>query len=145
MLHDIGNLIFRQRRCMLIYWYRNDLTKSVIRFIDIWKCQIKVHVIPPYRSGNNETGLFAYDIYLTQKFKKDTWRQSIEIGLYRGRVLWIFFYTNKHDQNVLCTHGQGLRRMSVWFKLHELWNENIIILMKFSSLATQEVVSRCNQ
>ena len=46
MCHDIGILIFRCLKDTLIYWYRNDLTISVIRFTDIRKCQIKVHLKP---------------------------------------------------------------------------------------------------
>ena len=48
----------------------------------------------PYtgRSGNNETGLFAYDIYVTRKIQnRDTWRKSNEIGLHRGRVLYFIW------------------------------------------------------
>ena len=41
-----GNFIFRYRRDTLVYWYYNDLTKSIFRFIDIRKCQIKVHLTP---------------------------------------------------------------------------------------------------
>ena len=124
----------------------SSLTKSIIRFTDIRKCQIKVHLIGvPYRSGNNESGLFVYDIYLTGKIKINTRRKSNEIGLHRGHVLWISLFISAHGRNVLCTHEQGLHRLLVWFNLHEHSNGNIIILMKFSSLAAHEVVFPCNQ
>ena len=48
----------------------------------------------PYtgRSGKNETGLFAYDIYVTRKIQNgDTWRKSNEIGLHRGGVLYFIW------------------------------------------------------
>ena len=35
----------------LIYWYHNELTKSVFWFIDIRKCQIKVHLTPHIPAG----------------------------------------------------------------------------------------------
>ena len=42
-----------------------------------------------------------------------------------------FVYMNTHGRNVFCTHGQGLHGMLVLFNLHEHWNGNSIILMKF--------------
>ena len=43
-------------------------------------------------SGNNETGLFAYDRYVTRKIQnRDTWRKSNEIGLHRGCVLYFIW------------------------------------------------------
>ena len=58
-----------------IRWFtdiiHNDLTKQYFDSSIYPEVPNKIPFDTPYtgRSGNNETGLFAYDIYLTRKFK----------------------------------------------------------------------------
>ena len=91
---------------LLISWF-NEISISIHRYPEMPN---KSPFDTPYtgRSGNNETWLFAYDIYVTRKIQyRDTWRKSNEIGLHRGRVLyfiWIHMFASCYiHMDKVCT------------------------------------------
>ena len=95
---------------LLISWF-NEISISIHRYPEMPN---KSPFDTPYtgRSGNNEAWLFAYDIYVTRKIQyRDTWRKSNEIGLHRGRVLFLYEYTWSH--HVMYTWTRSARNVSM--------------------------------
>ena len=98
----------------------------------------------PYtgRSGNNETGLFAYDIYVTLKFKIGIDGEN-QMRYAYIEDMYCILYEYTWPQHVMYAWTRSARNVSM-IQLARALNGNII-LMKFSSLAAWEVAFRCNR
>ena len=102
----------------------------------------------PYtgRSGNNETGLFACDIYVARKIQnRDTWRKSNEIGLHRGSVLYFIWIHMAATCYVHIRSARNVRMIQLARALKRKYHfdETFITGCTGSCLPVQSVIKFC--